>query len=371
MTGIQEPSNPVPVLTFDESLEEVPDQIPEQKIVASLVELGHATNLGAISFSIENEITSIKLRMDGEVAYSAYIQEEPYGLVLELDDVRIPDDVSVAPPHPYLNSIAYGNDEGEHVLISFTSILPIQIDDAQVTNVDDAYLLTVRVHPIEEDPHVPVVQETVEPAGEVSIAGQMEIIPSTAGPDNSLDRAMSEARKLYSQKRYQAADSLIIEIINKHPLNIDARTLYASTLITRNQIGLAIQVLGSGLSLQPGVSQWAKIYARLLIERGQTDRAIEAMEQALPEITEDLDYHAMYAALLQQESRHTLAIETYQSLLRHKPDNSIWWMGLAISQDAVNDSANALYSYNMALKGQSMDFELRKFILEQIQRLSD
>ena len=154
-------------------------------------------------------------------------------------------------------------------------------------------------------------------------------------------------------------------------MNVEARSLYASSLIARNRMEQAIQVLASGLSLNPGVSEWAKIYGRLLIERGQNRPALEAMQLALPDITDDLDYHAMYAALLQKESRHDMAIHTYTSLLRHRPNNSIWWMGLAISQDAMGDSDSALYSYNMALKGQSLDFELRRYILEQVQRLSN
>ncbi len=252
------------------------------------------------------------------------------------------------------------------------SDLPILIEDTSLIYDDNTYRLTVRILP--EQGNNQVLTELPEisiPRSQESIAGQMEISPSSAIPENSPERAISDIRRLYSQKKYDAADSAITDVINNYPLHIDARTLYASTLISRNRLEQAVQVLDSGLSLEPGVSQWAKIYARLLIEQGQTSRAIQAMELALPKITEDLEFHAMYAALLQQESRHTMAIEIYKSLLRHRPDNSIWWMGLAISQDAINDSGNALYSYNMALKGQSMDFELRKYILEQIQRLSN
>jgi hypothetical protein len=375
----QQSYSPATALNIDDLLDESTELLPEQRIVETLVAdiikqkstLDDITTITGIDIRVYDDVTSIELSFDDKVEFSAFTLDEPYRLILELENTRFLETTPPTLEHSYLSSIGYSKLQGGSLRFMMVSSVPILIEDTNVTIDDEAYLLTVKIRPEQQIRQALPDPEISIPRQEESIAGQMEISPSSGGSDANLIRSVAGVRRLYSQKKYQAADAAILEIITDFPLNVEARSLYVSTLIARNRMDQAIQVLASGLSLNPGVAEWTKIYARLLIELGQTSRAIEAMELALPEITADLDYYAMYAALLQKESRHDLAIETYKSLLLHKPNNSIWWMGLAISQDAISDSGNALYSYNMALKGQSMDFELRKYILEQIQRLSN
>ena len=93
-------------------------------------------------------------------------------------------------------------------------------------------------------------------------------------------------------------------------------------------------MLASGLNQDPDISDWASLYARLMVDQGQANTALVVLERALPEIAQDNDYYALYAALLQREARHEEAIKNYKALLEHNPENGLWWMGLAISQDA-------------------------------------
>jgi MSHA biogenesis protein MshN len=100
------------------------------------------------------------------------------------------------------------------------------------------------------------------------------------------------------------------------------------------------------------------------------EQAVEVLTRALPAVGSDNDYYAFYAALLQRLARHAEASETYRVLVEQQPDNGLWWMGLAISLDAMKEMEDALYSYNRALEGQSLNQELRDYVLQQIARLS-
>ncbi len=131
-----------------------------------------------------------------------------------------------------------------------------------------------------------------------------------------------------------------------------------------------MQELAAGLNLNPGISEWANVYARLLINQGQTDQAVEVLAKALSEISKDNDYYAFYAALLQKVSQHDEASEIYRTLLAQQPENGLWWMGLAISLDAMKNKEEALHAYNKALEGPALNYELRQYVLQQIERIA-
>ncbi|MEX2353008.1 MAG: tetratricopeptide repeat protein, partial [Gammaproteobacteria bacterium] len=179
----------------------------------------------------------------------------------------------------------------------------------------------------------------------------------------------AEARQLYARRDFRNADEAIQAILKQQPMHIQARTLYATTLINRGDIESAMQTLDGGLALNPGISEWADIYARLLVNMGRNEEAVEVLSRAMPNISHH-DYYAFYAALLQRLSRHEEASEFYRTLLKQNPDNGLWWMGLGISLDAMAYRDSARQAFESALQGQNLDYELRQYVLQQIERLS-
>jgi Flp pilus assembly protein TadD len=45
---------------------------------------------------------------------------------------------------------------------------------------------------------------------------------------------------------------------------------------------------------------------------------------------------------------YDLAHKHYAQLVRHNSRNSKWWLGLAITQDTIGNSKNAIINYNKA-----------------------
>jgi len=199
--------------------------------------------------------------------------------------------------------------------------------------------------------------------------GQMEIKPATLSDADPTLRRLNEAKSSYANRDYNGADEALQAILQQDPLHVEARTLYASSLVARGNTQSAMQILAAGLDMNPAVVKWAMLYAQLLVNQGNNAGAVSVLRRSLPAMENNEEYYAFYAALLQRMSRHEEAVNYYRSLLARKQDNGIWWLGLGISLEGMQKSEEALDSYNRALQTQSLNNELRQYVTRQIGRL--
>src|SRR3990172_3017116 len=104
-----------------------------------------------------------------------------------------------------------------------------------------------------------------------------------------------------------------------------------------------------------------------LVEQDQRELAVTVLEEGLQLYP---DHHALYAALLQKMTLHQQAALTYRNLLNVYPENGIWWMGLAISLEALSRNRDAIFAYSNALKGHSLTTETHQYIAQRIRILN-
>jgi MSHA biogenesis protein MshN len=107
------------------------------------------------------------------------------------------------------------------------------------------------------------------------------------------------------------------------------------------------------------------------MDAGNLVLAREALSRNVPAIASDPDYHALYAAVLQKLAVHNDAAMIYRNLVDVQPDNGLWWMGLAISLEAISRNKDALFAYRNALNGQSLTPETHRYIVERIRYLDN
>ena len=79
-----------------------------------------------------------------------------------------------------------------------------------------------------------------------------------------------------------------------------------------------------------------------------SERAVALLEQVPPDISLDAEYHEIYAVALQMTEQFEAASLVYEVLLQLDDRNANWWMGLAMSRDAVGDFEEAESAYAMA-----------------------
>lgn len=351
----------LPALKLDLSL---PVTAPPHVIPATV-----NAGITAVSTSLQDNITSLQLRLDNSAAYRVRAEENPYRMVLEIDNASLQAAVPVMSGHPYIDELQISTTNGRDFVLVAAASEPVKVVSAAMTAEDSTYVLSISLRSafIETVELLPTTEQVLTAAE--SGYGQMEIRPVTAGMDEPFQRLLVEARKAYASQDYTRADSNMLAILQQEPLNVEARTVYASSLVSRGHAGSAMQVLAAGLDMNPGVTDWAIVYARLLVEQAKIAEAVSVLRRSLPQLDNNPDYYAFYAALLQRLNRHDEAVNYYRELLARQPDNGVWWLGMGISQEGMQNSEDALSSYNRALQTPSLNNDLRQYVSRQIERL--
>lgn len=148
-----------------------------------------------------------------------------------------------------------------------------------------------------------------------------------------------------------------------------ARQVLVGLLLEARQLGDAERVLQEGLALAPAQSGFAVTLARLQVHRGDVAEGVATLRKGLEYSRDNADYHAFLAALLQRQGQHLEAVEQFQAALRLKPASGVWWLGLGMSLQAVNRTADAQESYRRARGAAGIQPELAAFADQRLRQL--
>ena len=132
----------------------------------------------------------------------------------------------------------------------------------------------------------------------------------------------------------------------------------------------AKSMLQQGMLNSPQYTNFAKFYARMLWDENRIAQAIDVLKQFAPAIDVDPDYHAMLAASLQRNKQHQQAATLYVQLLKIRPREGIWWVGMAISLEALGKQKEALSAYAKARESGNLNPRLQQYSTQRLTRLS-
>lgn len=174
--------------------------------------------------------------------------------------------------------------------------------------------------------------------------------------------SLHQGRRAESQEGFQAA-------INLYPGHLGARQALVGLLLEGRKHGEAERVLQEGLALAPAQTGFAMTLARLQLDRGETAQGIATLRKGLEHAQGSADYLAFLAALLQRQGRHEEAVEQFQAALRLRPASGVWWLGLGISLQSVNRTADAQDAYRRARTADNLSPELAAFADQRLRQL--
>lgn len=184
--------------------------------------------------------------------------------------------------------------------------------------------------------------------------------------------AENEYRKatgLLNQGRAAEAQQGFEATLRLHPEYHPARQALVGMLLEARKYGDAERVLQEGLALAPAQIGFAATLARLEVDRGDTVKAIATLKQGLDYAQNSADYRAFLAALLQRQGQHEEAVEQFQAALRLKPALGVWWLGLGMSLQAVNRTADAQEAYRRARSAPNIHPELAALADQRLRQL--
>ncbi|MCV6605927.1 MAG: hypothetical protein OIF34_11520, partial [Porticoccaceae bacterium] len=84
--------------------------------------------------------------------------------------------------------------------------------------------------------------------------------------------------------------------------------------------------------------------ARVLLTQGNLNAAASQLESIQPDIQQHPDHYALLAGIYHKQEQHQQAAQLYSQLVGVAQDNAIYWLGLAVALDAMQDR-NALGAF--------------------------
>lgn len=188
--------------------------------------------------------------------------------------------------------------------------------------------------------------------------------------EEQAQQAYQSALEQLRRENYHAAEATLTHVLSLQPSLFDARLQLVALLQQLQRGGEAEKLLILGLQLHPDNAALRKNYARQLLADGLLEGAINILlSEPQPEVASDLEYHALLAALHQESGHYKAAVKSYTQLLKYRPREALWWMGLAISYEQSSDYARATKAYQQALSLPGLRPDLQDYIRKRLQVL--
>jgi MSHA biogenesis protein MshN len=216
----------------------------------------------------------------------------------------------------------------------------------------------------------PAVVAASKPEPKVAATAQPDIKKQLRQP-SARELAENEYRKgatLLHQGRLAESQEAFEATLRLDPAYHGARQALVALLVEAKRNGEAEQLLQEGIALAPTQIGFAMALARLQVDRDPA-LATATLRKSVDYAHGSPDYIAFLAALLQRQGRHVEAIEQFQTALRLRPGAGVWWLGLGISLQAVNRTADAQEAYRRARTTNNLTPELAAFAEQRIKQL--
>lgn len=265
--------------------------------------------------------------------------------------------------------------------IDAQTLAPPAHDQPVVANADTAKLdmlklATELATPVEQRATAKTTSETRKPARAKTDARTLALLKSQAAlvpSPGQIDRRASGTARERAAAEFRRAVGMInsgrvAEGLDglRAALKIDpgydeVRQTLVALLIEAKQMDEAAAVLRAGLALEPSNTKSAVVLARVMVEHNDVAGALALLQQHAEAGESSPDYHAFAAALYQRLERHGDAVAEYQAALKLAPTAGVWWVGLGISQQALNRPKEAVQAFQRAKDSGTLAPDLAAF----------
>lgn len=258
-------------------------------------------------------------------------------------------------------SVAVGEIHGAGQLTTVASIAPVVTSAPEV-------LVTADTRSVESSATGQTIPEpdTEEDKNSQSIVTK---IPRPLSSEQQAEAQYQRALRYYRANQYSLAEPELRKTLALDVGHVAARELLVAMLIRAGRYPGADTLLAEGLEIFPQQVSFIQLKARMLMQQGNITAAIQLLAQNDPAIDAEPAYHALRAALYQRSGQHEHAVEIYVNLVKLYNDTPAWWIGLAISQEALGQIKPALESYRHAAASKGLSNSLHAYVSDKIRLL--
>ncbi len=221
--------------------------------------------------------------------------------------------------------------------------------------------------------------------GPVGAATAVSARPALAGEPAAAPGKIDRRSNTSSRSRAESEFRRAVNLVNqgriaegmdgfRRALEIDpghdvARQTMVALLLEAKRVDEAAASLQEALALNTENTGFAMLLARIMVESNDIPTALFVLQRHAAPPDRNPDFHAFAAALYQRLDRHKEAIEQYQAALRLAPSAGIWWLGLGISFQAVEQPKEALEAFTRAKSAGNLAPDLLGFVEQRLRQL--
>lgn len=209
------------------------------------------------------------------------------------------------------------------------------------------------------------VAGTAEARGDAPEGQAVRRSPSKSEVDK---RVAAQAQTLMQQRRYAQAQSLLMAHLEHNPEAPAVRKALFDAYIASDNLLAAQQQLRQLTDLP--THEQAQMKARIKAQEGDLPAAVLELESASPTVADVPAYYSYLAALYHKTKRYDDAAELYRRLLNADDSQPTYWLGLAVSLDALDDRPGALRAFRYARRYSKPDAPSRAYVEERIRHLA-
>lgn len=283
----------------------------------------------------------------------------------------------------------------ESMTTSTSSIAPVALAKPSRTTVNpatDAPAVTAAVAPTRPAPQVQaaLTDATSRPAAITAVASKPT--SATTAPDAALGAAPSapsagsetaaaivmrpgggaaadEARatELIRRGRNVEAMALLQGVLTQAPANGNARATLAALQSETGHRELALQTLLAGSQIEP--MRFAALAAQLQADLGDAAAALITLDR-IAATARSARIEALRGGIAQRAGQHAVAVDSYQRALRSADAPAVWWVGLAVSLDALGQATQSHAAFSRAATDASLPAGVRSFVHARIAALA-
>ena len=222
--------------------------------------------------------------------------------------------------------------------------------------------------PVQPQPAEAVVEE--KPKAEAQSPAVFSKVPNEPSLAERDARTSAQAMELWQTGHNSQAFRLLLTFVSENPAAHRSRKILLTWLLAQNQVSSAQQHIAEGLKLKPDDPDYIKLAIRNAMAQQNWGEALQIGEAHLPLANEDTEFAALLASLYQRAEQHQQALALYRQLAQQQPQQAQWWVGQALSLEALQRQNEALATYRQAAQSEVLSARLADFIKQRIQALN-
>jgi tetratricopeptide (TPR) repeat protein len=199
--------------------------------------------------------------------------------------------------------------------------------------------------------------------------GQMQIQRVERDAGELAEQKLERALELIEQGNGREAEQLLQEALVLNPESVATRQQLAAYYYGRGFSSQALRLLREGLSYTPNNARLVMLKARIYEESNRPGEALRVLKEIRTSLPEHADLVSLRGALANETGDYQEAAASYQALVDWRPTNGVWWLGLGIARDYLDEPLAASAAYREALNDPNLNEDSRRFALQRLEAI--